>query len=279
MTRRNALKILRAVVGNTRTAAEIFSALAVTIFVTTLPVEARAPRQEQPPRQEQTTDAQVVRGVANVTPKPEDVRRDEATQTKRAGIRIRVKDSDGQPVARKRFYLLERDVFAAGVDWSSRPRREQFLTGASAELREWLARHDCDSLYCPEYEAEFDAARESVPEFRRAYAEGLRKYKNPRTALRWITVSFPLKNLRTGFYERKRAWTEEAARRAGLVASVMTDERGDAYFLGVEQKDFYVSNVFPLERGRVVWSALVRVPALLPGKLHSASVELLAPKQ
>ncbi|HYN85690.1 MAG TPA: hypothetical protein VER32_10570, partial [Pyrinomonadaceae bacterium] len=215
---------------------------------------------------------------ARVTPKPEDVKRDAEAASRRAGIRIRVKDADGKPVARKRFYLLERDVMASGVDWASRPRREQYLTGASAELREWLARHDCDTLYCPEYEAEFDSARQSVPELREAYAEGLRKYKNPRTALRWITVSFPLKNIRAGFYERKRAWTDAAARRAGLVASVMTDERGEAYFLNVEQRDFYVSNVFPLERGRVVWSAPVRVPALLPGKLHSVTVELLAPK-
>ena len=215
------------------------------------------------------------------TPTPIAVKADSppAAGANAGGIRLFLFGADKKPLARKRFYLLRRSAFASGIDWASMPKRADSQQGASPQLREWLARHDCDTLYCPEYEAEFESAKESVPEFKRAYADGLRKYKNPKTALRWITVSFPLKNLRTGFYERKKLWTEASARRAGLVASVMTDERGEAYFTGVGLKDFYVSNVFPLERGNVLWSAHVRVPPLLPGKLHSVTVELLAPPQ
>lgn len=223
------------------------------------------------------TSLSPVPGNVNITPKPDDVKLDDVPPNSRAAIRIRVKDADGKPLTRKRFYLLQKDINAAGVNFAARPRREDFLEGASPELRAWLARHDCDTLYCPEYEAEFETAKETVPELKQAYAAGLKKYKNPRIALRWITVSFPLRNLRAGFYERKKNWTEESALRAGRVASVMTDERGEAYFTGIELKDFYVSNIFPLERGNVLWSALVRVPPLLPGKLHSVTVELTAP--
>src|SRR3712207_3760668 len=88
------------------------------------------------------------------------------------GIRLTVKDSSGTPLRRKRFFLLERSAASSGVAGASAPRREDFFKAASPELREWLGRHDCDSLYCPEYEAEYARAVEAVPEFRRAYDEG-----------------------------------------------------------------------------------------------------------
>ena len=217
-----------------------------------------------------------VPGAYNVTPKPEDVKAAPGPQDPPSGVRIRVKDAEGKPVARKRFYLLAKSAALSGLDWSALPSREESLKGASAELRAWLARHDCDSLYCPEYEAEFAAARESVPEFRRAYAEGLRRYRSPKVALRWMTVNFPLREARTGFYARKRAWLAEAARRAGAVATVMTDEKGEGYFTGVRTGSYYVSNLFPLGPARILWDAPVKVPVAPPGKLHSATVELHA---
>ncbi|HEX8117851.1 MAG TPA: hypothetical protein VF521_11315, partial [Pyrinomonadaceae bacterium] len=94
------------------------------------------------------------------------------------GIRLFLYGPDKKPLARKRFYLLRRSPFSAGLDWASMPKRADTLQGASPQLREWLARHDCDSLYCPEFGSEFPEAVKSVPEFRRAYDEGVRKYRS-----------------------------------------------------------------------------------------------------
>ena len=51
------------------------------------------------------------------------------------GIRIVVKGPDGKPVQRKRFYLLARSANAAGIAPASAPKREEFLQGASPQLR------------------------------------------------------------------------------------------------------------------------------------------------
>ena len=199
-----------------------------------------------------------------------------------SGIRLKVLGGADwkTPVKRKRFYLLERSVREGGrqPDWSSLPRRADYLKGASTELQEWLKKHDCDSLYCPDYEAEYADAVKFVPEFKKAYEEGLKKYRNQKLALRWLTVNFPLKNVRTEYYKRKRAWIEQAASRAGKVTSVMTDEKGEAYFTGLKLKSYYVSNLVPLEDGNVVWDCAVTVPPPVPARLHSVSVDLGSPK-
>lgn len=198
-----------------------------------------------------------------------------------SGVRIKVVGPDGKtPVKRKRFYLLETSVLGAGQqpDWSNLPRRADYLKGASQPLQEWLDRHDCDSLYCPQYEAEYAEAVKSVPEFRKAYEEGLKKYRNPKLALRWVTVNFPLKNVRTEYYKRKRAWLEQAAGKAGKVTSVMTDEKGEAYFTGLKLKKYYISNLVPLKDGGIVWDCAVTVPPPVPARLHSVTVDLSYPK-
>jgi hypothetical protein len=193
------------------------------------------------------------------------------------GIRIVVTGSDGKPLQRKRFYLLQRSARAAAL--TAAPRQEEFLQGASPQLREWLSRHDCDSLYCPEYEAEYAEAVKSVPEFKRAYEEGQRKYHNDKLALRWITVNFPLRNVRTEYYKRKRAWLDQAAQGAGKVASVMTDEKGAAYFTGVRPGSYYVSNLLPFDEGGPVWDCQVTAPAPIPKQIHSVLVEMSVPKK
>jgi hypothetical protein len=196
------------------------------------------------------------------------------------GIRLNVTGPDGKPVQRKRFYLLERNVQKSGVmpDWSGVPRRDEYLKGASQQLQEWLRQHDCDTLYCPEYEAGYADAVKTVPEFKKAYEDGLKKYRNQKLALRWVTVNFPLKNVRTEYYKRKKAWLEQLAAGAGKVASAMTDEKGIAYFTGLKLKTFYVSNLAPLEQGNLLWNCEVTVPPPVPRQLHSVSVELSAPK-
>ena len=124
-------------------------------------------------------------------------------------------------------------------------------------MREWLARHDCDSLYCPEFESEFAEAVKTVPEFKRAYDDGLRKYRSERLALKWLTVNFPLKNVRSDYFRRKKAWLDRAAGQAGKVVSFMTDEKGRAIFTGFKRGDYYISNLFPFDEGGPVWDCKV----------------------
>ena len=194
------------------------------------------------------------------------------------GVRVVVKGPDGKPLQRKRFFLLERSAAAAlAADAAPAPRREDYLKGASPQLREWLAGHDCDSLYCPEYEAEYAAAVKTVPEFKRAYDEGVRKYRSEGLALRWITVNFPLKEARAGYYKRKRAWLEKAALKSGAVGSVMTDEKGVGVIEGVRPGSYYVSNLLPTERGGLLWDCAVNTAPQLPRLLYSVTVEMSAP--
>jgi len=196
------------------------------------------------------------------------------------GIRITVTGPDGKPLQRKRFYLLQRSARASDADaFSAAPRREEFLQGASPQLRAWLAKHDCDTLYCPEYESEYADAVKTVPEFKRAYEEGQRKYHNDKLALKWITVNFPLKNVRTEYFKRKRAWLEQAAQKAGRVSSVMTDEKGAAYFTGVKPGGYYISNLMPLGTGGILWDCQVTALPPIPKQIHSVLVELSAPRQ
>jgi hypothetical protein len=198
------------------------------------------------------------------SPTPVVVKPDATAAPEAGGIRIFLFDAEKKPVARKRFFLLRRGVLATPgvINWASMPKRADFLQGASPQLREWLARHECDSLYCPEFEAEFPEAVKTVPEFKRAYDEGVRKYHNERLALKWLPVNFPLRNVRSEYFKRKHAWIEEAAQKTGRVVSFMTDEKGRAIFTGFPVGDYYISNLFPFEEGGPVWDC--KVTALPP---------------
>ncbi|HST53399.1 MAG TPA: hypothetical protein VLJ61_15415 [Pyrinomonadaceae bacterium] len=195
------------------------------------------------------------------------------------GIKITVTGADGKPVQRKRFFLLARSAAASGLDFASVPKRADFLAGASQQLRDWLARHDCDSLYCPDYENDYAEAVKTVPEFKQAYEEGQKKYHNDKLALQWVTDNFPLKNVRTEYYKRKKAWLEQAAQKSGRVSSVMTDEKGNGYFLNVKVGSYYVSNLLPLDAGGVLWDCQVTAIPPVPNQLNSVTVVMTAAKQ
>jgi hypothetical protein len=235
-------------------------AILVAIFVCPLDASAQAARAG-------TCKATLPPGVKAEAPNP---------QGEPVGIRLVVTGPDGKPLQRKRFFLLERS--AANATPAPAPRREEFLKSASPQLRGWLSKHDCDTLYCPEYEAEYAEAVKTVPEFKRAYDEGMRRYRSERLALRWITINFPLKEARTEYYERKKLWLELAARGAGALASVMTDEKGVGYLTNVKPGAYYVSNLLPLEGGGLLWDCSVTTAPQLSRLLYSVTVEMGAPK-
>jgi hypothetical protein len=201
-----------------------------------------------------------------------------AAPAEAGGIRVFLYDAGKNPLARKRLFLLRRSAFGAGgPDWAAMPRRADHREGASPQLRGWLARQDCDTLYCPELEAEFAEAVKTVPEFRRAYDEGLRKYRSKRLALKWLAVNFPLRNVRAEYYRRKRAWLEEAGRRTGKVVSFMTDEKGRAVLSGFAPGEYYISNLLPLEEGGAVWDCKVTTLPPHPRQMWSLTYVLSAP--
>jgi len=217
-------------------------------------------------------------GSCQPTPTPIAVKADAPQPGADAGgLRLFLYDADKKPIARKRFYLIRRSAFSAGLDWAAMPRQSDFLQGASPELRSWLARHDCDSLYCPEFEAEFPEAVKTVPEFKRAYEEGLRKYRNERLALKWLTVNFPLRNVRSEYYRRKKAWLERAGQQAGKVVSFMTDEKGRAIFTGFERGEYYISNLYPFDQGGPVWDCKVTTLPPNPRQLWAVTYVLSPP--
>jgi hypothetical protein len=200
-----------------------------------------------------------------------------AADSDAGGIRLFFLGPDKKPLARKRFYLVRRSAFSAGIDWVSMPKRADFLQGASPQLREWLARYDCDSLYCPEFEATFPEAVKTIPEFKRAYDDGLRKYRNEQLALKWLTVNFPLKNVRSEYFLRKKAWLDRAGQQAGEVVSFMTDEKGRAIFTGFKTGDYYISNLFPFEEGGPVWDCKVITLPPHPRQMWAVTYVLAPP--
>jgi hypothetical protein len=209
-------------------------------------------------------------GVKAETPNP---------NSEPVGIRLLVTGPDGKPLQRKRFFLIERSAASTiAIEKFTPPRREEFLKSASPQLREWLGKHDCDTLYCPEYESEYAEAVKTVPEFKRAYDEGMRKYRSERLALRWITVNFPAREARTEYYKQKKLWLEKAALRAGAVGSVMTDEKGVGYLTNVKPGSYYVSNLLPLEVGGMLWDCAVTTAPQLTRLLYSVTIEMSPPK-
>jgi hypothetical protein len=222
---------------------------------------------------------QVAPPAATCQPSPTPIAAAAAAPSNEAGgIRVFLFGPDKKPLARKRLFLIQRSAFGAGgLDWASMPKRADYLQGASPQLREWLARHDCDSLYCPGFETEFAEAVKSVPEFKRAYDDGLRKYRSERLALKWLPANFPLKNVRSEYFRRKRAWLEEAGRKTGKVVSFMTDEKGRAVFSGFKPGEYYVSNLLPLEEGGPVWDCKVTTLPPNPRQMWAVTYVLNTP--
>jgi len=133
--------------------------------------------------------------------------------SKRGVIRLKVKYKTGEApkdLPRKRFFLIKGSLEEnrgliekmKQTDLSSRECYYRKL-GASEALINWLKINDCESVYCREIEEKYLAGSDAVPEFQAAYNQGLRDFKTPELARKWLTTNLA-PELRNGFYSRKQ---------------------------------------------------------------------------
>jgi hypothetical protein len=199
-------------------------------------------------------------------------------QSSRGVIRLKVKVKSGdvtKELARKRFFLIkgtldDNQPLIAKIKQTAAVSRECYYRshGASPALIKWLHENDCDSVYCREIEENFLSGTDVVPEFQTAYNQGLREFKTPQLARRWLTVNLPAE-LRDGFYRQKQdviaALTKEAeAATHATVMSVMTDRKGTAYLTDIEPGIYTISNLIGSESGSssYLWACEKEVKAV-----------------
>jgi hypothetical protein len=199
-------------------------------------------------------------------------------QAPRGVIRLKVKFKTGdvtKELPRKRFFLIKGGLtdnknFVDQLKAIQPMSRECYYRskGASQALIKWLDDNDCDSVYCREIEEKYLSGSEAVPEFQAAYNHGLRDFKTPQLARRWLAVNLPAE-IRDGFYnQRQRVITDlitqaEAATRT-RVMSVMTDRKGTAYLTDIEPGTYTISNLVGSNTGRtsILWACEKEVKAV-----------------
>ena len=191
------------------------------------------------------------------------------TQSTRGVIRLKVKIKTGETnkdLPRKRFFLIkgsmaENQTLISKIKQAEVTSRECFYRsrGASEALIKWLKENDCESVYCREIEDKYLTGSETVPEFKTAYEAGLRTFKSPETARRWLTVNLP-DDLRAGFHLQKQKIITELIKEAEAstrtkVMSVMTDRVGGAYLTDIEPGTYTISNLVSSETGAqsILW--------------------------
>lgn len=177
-----------------------------------------------------------------------------------------LQQGEGTQLARKRLYLSSCPFNLDKLQPSAArlPSRKTYYTNikASPQLIKWLEDNNCDTVYCRELARAEVACQTTapacVPEFARAYQEGLRVLKNDaELARKWVTNYEPLSaaELRVGFYQEKAKWLELMVRAAeqaaglsaGTIKSAMTDARGVAYFYDLCPGTYYISTIAPIE--------------------------------
>ena len=195
----------------------------------------------------------------------------------RGAIRLKVKFKSGdvtKELARKRFFLIkgsldENKSLIERFKQTEVMSRECYYRskGASDALLKWLKDNDCDSIYCREVEEKYVTGNEAVPEFKAAYDEGLRDFKSPELARRWLTVNLAA-DIRDGYYNLKRQTIDSLIKQAETtsgrsVLSIMTDRKGTAYLTDVEPGTYIVSNLVgsETESTRILWACEREVKA------------------
>ena len=195
----------------------------------------------------------------------------------RGAIRLKVKFKSGdvtKELARKRFFLIkgsldENKSLIDRIKQTQVMSRECYYRskGASDALLKWLKDNDCDSVYCREVEEKYVAGSEAVPEFKAAYDQGLRDFKSPELARRWLTVNLAA-DIRDGYYNLKQQTINSLIKQAETasgrsVLSIMTDRKGTAYLTDIEPGTYIVSNLVgsETESTRILWACEREVKA------------------
>lgn len=186
-------------------------------------------------------------------------------------LKVRYKSKD---LPRKRFFLIkgtleENKSLIERLKQTAPMSRECYYRsrGASEALIKWLTENDCDSVYCREIEEKYLSGSDAVPEFQTAYNQGLREFKTPELARRWLTVNLPA-DIRDGFYNEKQRVITNLLTQAETVTttkvmSVMTDRKGTAYLTDIEPGTYTISNLVgsEAEKTSILWACEKEVKA------------------
>src|SRR5256714_3506515 len=198
-------------------------------------------------------------------------------QANRGVIRLKVKFKSGdvtKELARKRFFLIrgtldENKSLIEKIKQAEVMSRECYYRskGASEALIKWLKESDCESVYCREIEEKYVSGSEAVPEFKASYDEGLRDFKSPELARRWLTVNLAA-DIRDGYYNLKQQTINSLIKQAETasgrsVLSIMTDRKGTAYLTDIEPGTYVISNLVgsETESTRILWACEREVKA------------------
>ena len=183
----------------------------------------------------------------------------------RGVIRLKVKYKSKE-LARKRIFLIkggleENKSLIEKIKANPLISRECYYRskGASDALIKWLKENDCESVYCREVDEKYLSGADAVPEFQAAYNQGLRDFKSPDIARRWLTNNLP-PDIRFGFYNEKQQAIQALIAQAEAttntkVPSVMTDRKGSAYLTNIEPGTYTISNLVgsETEQSSILW--------------------------
>jgi hypothetical protein len=193
-----------------------------------------------------------------------------AQQTGVLRLRVRVKVDDAAPLkglSRKRFFLIpgtleQNRALITTIEQQPLTTRDCYYKQhhASAQLISWLQEGDCESVYCRSIENEFVTGPKAVPEFASAFAANHTEFGNDLIALQWLT-NYLSPDLRDGFYKDRQRTLQTLLKPTGMIQSVMTDQKGSAYFTDLGPGTYVLSNVIPTELGQtlVTWNCEVQI--------------------
>ena len=193
-----------------------------------------------------------------------------AQQTGVLRLRVRVKADDAAPLkglARKRFFLIpgtleQNRALVTAIEQQPLATRDCYYKQhhASAQLISWLQEGDCESVYCRSIENEFVTGPKAVPEFATAFAANHTEFGNDVIALQWLT-NYLNPDLRDGFYKDRERLLQTLLKPTGMIQSVMTDQKGSAYFTDLGPGTYVISNVIPTEMAQtlVTWNCEVQI--------------------